>query len=362
MFRKYYLKNIETGYVWHGFCNYINIEVDFSRILDYKGSGFVMKKILITSEEIKNEYWSETEKILSENKITPIFNKVNRAMTAKDICDVCSKHKIEGIIVYSSSDKINSKVLENCRDLKVISRHGVGIENIDQKSAEKNGVKIKTTNNVWYYETVADLTMGLMICVARNIAEVDQALRNKTWIRPIGTDVWGKTLGIVGLGRIGLAVARRAKGSKMRVLTYDPYVNENLARENGIEIVSLNSLLKESDFITLHLPLTNETKNIISYEQFEIMKKTAYLINAARADLVDQEALLEALENEKIKGAAIDVFSVEPAIKDPLVESNLHNLVLTSHIGSYTTDNLKQMDIAVIRNAIEILNEFKYDI
>ncbi len=320
-----------------------------------------MKKILITSEEIKKENWREIERILLENKITPIFNKLKRAMTAEEICQVCAEHKIEGIVVYSSSDEINNKVFENCHDLKVISRHGVGIENIDVDAAEKNGVKIRTTNKVGYYETVADLTLGLMINIARNITQVHQELKKKNWIRPIGTDVWGKSLGIVGLGRIGMAVAERAKGFKMKVLAYDPYVNQDLAQQQEIELVPLTKLLQDSDFISLHLPLNRETKNIISAEQFKLMKGTAYLINVARADLVEQKALLNALKNEEIKGVALDVFSVEPALKDPLVESNLPNLVLTSHIGSYTTEVLRQMDISVINNAIESIKGSKGD-
>ena len=204
------------------------------------------------------------------------------------------------------------------------------------------------------YETVADLAFGLMLCLARKIARMDRALREKNWLREVGNDVWGKTLGIVGLGRIGKALARRASGFKMKVLSYDPYVDDSV-RENGIKMVDLNLLLKESDFISLHMPLTKETYHIIDSDQFELMKNTAYLINTARADLINQEVLLEVLKKREIAGAAVDVYSIEPAVKDPLIESNLVNLVYTPHVGSYTIENLKQMDYAVFKNAVDVI-------
>ncbi|HHV18821.1 MAG TPA: phosphoglycerate dehydrogenase [Thermoanaerobacterales bacterium] len=313
-----------------------------------------MKNILVTSKDLKNNNWEAIEQLLKTNRIQAIFNEKQEAMSAEDICSVCSKNKIEGIIVYSSSDEVNDTVFENCRDLKVVSRHGVGTENIDVKVARKYGVQVRTTKDLYDYETVADLAFGLMLCLARKIARMDRALREKNWLREVGNDVWGKTLGIVGLGRIGKALARRASGFKMKVLSYDPYVDDSV-RENGIKMVDLNLLLKESDFISLHMPLTKETYHIIDSDQFELMKNTAYLINTARADLINQEVLLEVLKKREIAGAAVDVYSIEPAVKDPLIESNLVNLVYTPHVGSYTIENLKQMDYAVFKNAVDVI-------
>lgn len=313
-----------------------------------------MKNILVTSKDLKNNNWEAIEQLLKTNRIQAIFNEKQEAMSAEDICSVCSKNKIEGIIVYSSSDEVNDTVFENCRDLKVVSRHGVGTENIDVKVARKYGVQVRTTKDLYDYETVADLAFGLMLCLARKIARMDRALREKNWLREVGNDVWGKTLGIVGLGRIGKALARRASGFKMKVLSYDPYVDDSV-RVNGIKMVDLNLLLKESDFISLHMPLTKETYHIIDSDQFELMKNTAYLINTARADLINQEVLLEVLKKREIAGAAVDVYSIEPAVKDPLIESNLVNLVYTPHVGSYTIENLKQMDYAVFKNAVDVI-------
>jgi phosphoglycerate dehydrogenase-like enzyme len=316
--------------------------------------GLSMKNILVTSKDLKKNNWQAIEQLLEKNQIKAIFNEKQEAMSAEDICSVCSKNKIEGIIVYSSSDEVNDKVFENCKDLKVVSRHGVGIENIDITAARKHGVKVRTTKDLYDYETVADLAFGLMLCSARKIARMDKALREKNWLREAGHDVWGKTLGIVGLGRIGKALAKRALGFEMKVLSYDPYVDGSV-RENGIEMVDLNRLLGESDFISLHMPLTRETYHIIDSVQFALMKKTAYLINAARADLVNQEALLDALKDGEIAGAAVDVYSAEPAVNDPLIEANLSNLVYTPHVGSYTIENLKQMDYAVFKNAVDVI-------
>lgn len=315
-----------------------------------------MKNILITSKELKQYNWKMINNLMLENNIQPIFNKTDKPMSADEICEICLQNSVEGIIVYSSSDEISSKVFEKCKDLKVVSRHGVGIENIDVEAAEKHGVQVKTTNNLFDYETVADLTFGLIICIARHISKIDKALKNNKWIRPMGKDVWKKTLGIVGYGRIGRAVTRRAKAFKMKVIAYDPYVNIKVAEGDGIELVSLEYLLKTSDFISLHLPLNKQTQNIIDSKELSLMKKDAYLINTARAGLVNQNALLTALKNREIAGAAVDVYTVEPAVKDPLIQSNLDNLVLTSHIGSYTIENLKEMDYAVIKNAIDVIN------
>lgn len=313
-----------------------------------------MRNILVTSKDVKNNNWEEIEQLLKKNQIQAIFNEKQEAMSAEDICSVCSKYKIEGLIVYSSSDEVNNTVFEKCRDLKVVSRHGVGIENIDVKAAEKYGVEIRTTKNLYDYETVADLAFGLMISLARKIVRMDSSMREKKWLREVGHDVWGKTLGIIGFGRIGKALARRALGFKMKVLAYDPYV-EVLDNENSVKIVVLNQLLKESDFISLHVPLTKETYHIIDSEQFKLMKNTAYLINTARADLINQEVLLEVLRKRKIAGAAVDVYSIEPPVNDALIESNLNNLVYTPHVGSYTTENIKQMDYAVFKNAVDVI-------
>ncbi len=314
-----------------------------------------MKNILITSTEVKNRSWGQIEELLCTNQVNPIFNETRQAMRAEDICAVCSHSKIEGIVVYSSSDELNSKVFEECRDLRVISRHGANLDNIDVNAARKRGVTVKNTKSYYDYEAIADLTFGLILCSARKIPQVSRALKNKIWMRPVGFDVWGKTLGIIGLGRIGKAVAKRARGFDMKILACDPYGDKYFARKNHVELVDLDTLLSKSDFVTLHLPLSYETRNILDYQQLSLLKETAFIINTARAELINQTALLEALQLRRIAGAAIDVYSVRPAVQDPLLTRNLDNLLLTSHIGAYTAENLKQMDVVAVKNALSVI-------
>lgn len=314
-----------------------------------------MKKVLITSSEFAKTHWAEVNQILNEAGCEAVLNRSGKAMSAAEICAVAAQHKIEGILVYSSSDDINGLVFEKCFDLKVVSRHGVGVDNIDLKTAEARGVLVKKTDNTGDYQAVADLTFGLMLASARRITEVDRSLRSGKWVRPVGSGVWGKTLGIVGLGRIGKAVAKRGKGFNMKVLVSDPFIDFSYIEQEGLRLCPLESLLRESDFITLHTGLTEETKNLIGKDELAIMKRTAYLINTARAGLVDQDALLTALRTDKIAGAAIDVYRQEPATDDILLNTGLDNLVATSHIGSYTTEVLRQMDIQAVTNITEVL-------
>lgn len=311
-----------------------------------------MKNILVTSKELMDRNWDNIKQLLDANEINPIFNDSNAAMTAQEIIAVCGREKIEGIIVFSSSDQINEEVFANCKDLKVVSRHGVGVENIDLAAAKKFGVAVKTTIDLTDNETVADLTFGLMLSLARNIPQVDADLKKKKWVRAIGVDVWGKTLGIVGLGRIGQAVARRGLGFGMKVLAYDPYLSQ---AESGVEVCSYNKLLAESDFISLHLPLSDASEKMVGEKEFALMRNTAYLINTARAGLVDQQALINALKDCQIAGAGIDVFVKEPALNDPLINEVPEKLVVTSHIGVYTIEHLMNMDYAVVNNAVKVL-------
>ncbi|HHW04055.1 MAG TPA: phosphoglycerate dehydrogenase [Thermoanaerobacterales bacterium] len=317
-----------------------------------------MKNILITSKEFGKENWDELELLFKKFNINPIVSNLNlnRGMNSREICELANKYKIEGILVYSSSDEINRDVFKNCKDLKVISRHGVGVENIDLKAAEEYGVEVKTTKDLSDYKTVADLCFGLILSIARKITESNLKMKMNIWERPIGTDVWGKTLGIIGFGRIGRAVARRAKGFEMKVLSYDPYIDKESAIKEDVIMTSLHDLLVNSDFISLHIRLTDDTRNLIDMNELQIMKKTAFLINTSRAGVVNQKALINALRENIIAGAAIDVFDKEPAVNDPLILAKLDNLILTPHIGSYTRENLCAMNRKAVCNIADVLN------
>ena len=316
-----------------------------------------MKNVLITSKDFGSAYWSDLEKLLNTNGCRVIFNPADRAMSADDICTIDHAMKLDGILVYSGSDEMTSQVFDQCRGLKVVSRHGVGTDNIDLNAAVEHGVAVKTTNRCQDHEAVADLTFGLMLSVARRIAEVDRALRSNRWFRPIASDVWGKTLGIVGLGRIGKAVVRRAKGFGMKVIAFDPYADEKYFTQENIELCDFETLLRNSDFVTLHCSLNDQTRGLIGPDQFAMMKSSAFLINAARAGLVDEAGLRNALLTKQIAGAGIDVHHIEPAVDDQLLNEKLDNLVATSHIASYTSEILRQMDYLAVQNMIDVLKD-----
>jgi phosphoglycerate dehydrogenase-like enzyme len=317
----------------------------------------ILKTVLITSKEygsqIDMQHKRSLEQYFTENSWQIVWNPAASAMRASDIIRHDVRHKLDAILVYSSSDEINHEVFTRCRNLKVVSRHGVGIENIDIIAAEQAGVAVKTTAKIPGYETVADLTFALLLSLARKVPQIDATLRKSGWFRPVSSDVWGKTLGIFGLGRIGQAVAKRAKGFDMRILVNTRQPADAVVRAAGITVCSKEELLAEADFVSLHCTLHQDTKHMIDAAELALMKPSAYLINTARAGLVNQGALLAALKSRTIAGAAIDVFENEPAVNDPLIVAGLENVVATTHVGSYTVDSLRRMDFLVAANIVE---------
>jgi len=246
---------------------------------------------------------------------------------------------------------MTAHVLENAPTLKVVSMHGVGVDHIDLTAAARRGVVIANclgTND----QSVADLTIGLMISIARNIPSVDSKVRHGGWGAHAGNELWKKTIGLVGLGRIGGGVAKRALGFDMKVLAYDPYVKSGDV-EQGISLVSFDEVLKEADYISLHAALSEETRHMVGAAQLKSMKPTAYLINTARGALVDEVALYEALAQKQIAGAALDVFNEEPPKDSPLLQ--LENLVITPHIGAHTRESIERMGVMAVENVLQTL-------
>lgn len=244
----------------------------------------------------------------------------------------------------------DAEIIKTGKKLKVISKHGVGIDNIDVKAAEGRGIVVKNTPGA-NSNAVADFTFGLMLDAARGITWGDRALRGGQWPRIAGESVWGTTLGIIGLGAIGRGMALRAKGFHMRVLAYDVFWDEAFAAEYSIERVSLEDIYRESDFISIHAALTEETRNMIAMEQLRMMKPSAILINAARGSIVDEAALYTALTTGVIRGAALDAFAVEPAKDLPLFQ--LDNVVVTPHLGAFSKDAMTRMSMIAAENIIQ---------
>jgi len=249
--------------------------------------------------------------------------------------------------------RITERVLDAAKGLRVIGRCGVGLDNIDLRATGARGIPVVYTPGA-NAQTVADLTLGLMLALARKIPQADRMTRDRQWKRIMGNDIWGKTLGICGLGQIGLNVAKRAKGFDMNVIACDLFENPPLAAERGIRYKGKGEILAESDFITLHLPLTAETRGFIGIDELKAMKKSAILVNTSRGGIVDENALYRALKEGEIAGAALDVFECEPPGKTPLVE--LDNFVGTPHIGGITTEAISRIGMTIARDIVAILN------
>lgn len=257
------------------------------------------------------------------------------------------------------NERMDKEVMDSSPRLKVIGTMSVGVDHIDIDYATKRGVYVVHTPGV-LTETTADLAFGLMLATARRIVEGDRMIREGRWklawapTMMLGYDVYGKTLGIIGLGRIGAALARRAKGFNMKIYYYDVARRPDLEKELGVEYLELEELLRVSDFISIHVPLTPETRHMISEKELKLMKNTAILVNTSRGPVVDEKALLKALKEGWIAGAGLDVFEEEPLPPDhPFI--SLPNVVLTPHIGSASHDTRNRMAEYAAEGIIKVL-------
>lgn len=269
------------------------------------------------------------------------------------------KQKPYDAVLCLLTDKIDKEIFEAVPTAKIFANYAVGFDNINLAAAKEKGVLITNTPGV-LTETVAEHTFALMLAIARRIAEADKftkAGNYKGWVPMLllGTDLSHKTLGVVGLGRIGSRVAYHgAKGFDMKVVYYDINRNEEFEKEFNAEFKSnVDEVLKESDFISIHVPLLESTKHLINRQRLSIMKPTAYLINTSRGPVIDEKALAEALKNKTIKGAALDVFENEPLLAPGLAE--LENVILTPHIASATEETRSKMSDLAATNIIEAL-------
>lgn len=256
------------------------------------------------------------------------------------------------------TDSVDALLLEAAQQLRVVSNVATGHDNIDVATATSKGIAVSNTPGV-LEETTADLAFALLLGAARRVVEGDRLIREGRWTSwsptlLLGSDVHGATLGIVGLGAIGAAMARRARGFDMRVIYHSRSANPELERELGLKKVSLDELLRKANFVSLHVPLNEETRGMIGARELSLMGKEAYLINTARGGLVDQEALCSALERGKIAGAALDVFVEEPLPDSDLLR-NLNKVVLTPHIGSASVTTRSRMAAMAVENCLAAL-------
>ncbi|NCO22686.1 MAG: phosphoglycerate dehydrogenase [Rhodobacterales bacterium] len=259
----------------------------------------------------------------------------------------------DGLAIRSAT-KVTAKVLDAATNLKVIGRAGIGVDNVDIPAASKKGIIVMNTpfgNSI----TTAEHAISLMMAVARQIPEANASTHAGKWekSRFMGVEVTAKTLGVIGAGNIGSIVIDRALGLRMKVIAYDPFLSEDRAVELGVRKVELDELLAKADFITLHVPLTDKTRNILSAENIAKLKRGVRIINCARGGLVDEAALAEALKSGHVAGAAFDVFAVEPAKDSPLF--NLPNVVCTPHLGAATTEAQENVALQVAEQMSDYL-------
>ncbi|MFH1779023.1 MAG: phosphoglycerate dehydrogenase [Candidatus Omnitrophota bacterium] len=257
-------------------------------------------------------------------------------------------------LVVRSSTKVTKDIIEAGTKLKVIGRAGAGLDNVDADAASKRGIIVMNTPGGNTIST-AEHTMSLILSLSRNIPQANVSLREGKWDRNkyMGVELYGKTLGIVGLGRIGTEVAKRATSFGMKVIAYDPYLTVEKALELGIELVDFKKILKNSDYITVHTPITDETKNMFSDEEFAQMKPGVRIINCARGGIVDEAALVRAIESGKVAGAALDVYETEPPKDFSLFNSD--KIVATPHLGASTEEAQVNVAIEVSKQVVDAL-------
>ena len=275
----------------------------------------------------------------------------NRTPTKKEIIDGIKGR--DGLLCLLT-DPIDEEVINSEPNLKMIASYSVGYDNIDVKAATKRGIPVSNTPGV-LTDATAEMAWALLFSVARRVVEADSFTRAgkfNGWgpMLMLGHDIANKTLGIIGAGRIGTAVALKSKGFNMNILYFSRHKNELLEKHLNAEKVDLVRLLKESDFISLHLPLTETTHHIFGEKEFKIMKKTAVLINTSRGPIIDEKALVKALKNKWIFGAGLDVYEHEPKITEEL--KKLENVVLQPHSASATVNSRTQMAITAAKNMI----------
>jgi len=307
-------------------------------------------KILVTPTSFHRDKKSKAKDLLEQFADEIVYNPYGRPLNEDEIV-----HLLEGVDGYIAGlDYITARVIEQAPEtLKVISRYGAGYDRVDVKAAAKKGIVVTNTPEV-NSQSVAELAFGLMLCLARRIPALDGKVKAGEWPRMTGIELYKKTLGVVGLGAVGKRVAMMAKGFSMDILAYDPYIDRTFARDKGIKEATFEELIGNSDFISLHLPLNESTRNIIDEKAIEKMKQGAVIINTSRGGLIDEKAAYRALKSGKLGGLGLDAFEKEPPGESPLFE--LNNVVATPHAGAHTAEAIENMGMLAVRNLIDVLS------
>lgn len=304
-------------------------------------------KVLVTPRSFRRTPGRHWEK-LSQAGFEVLESPSDRPLREEELLGLVKD--VDAMIV--GLDEVTRRVIEAAKSLRVIAKYGVGVDNIDLEAASEHGIFVTYTPGA-NAPAVAELTWGLILALARHIVFHHLQLKGGSLARRTGWELWGKTLGIIGLGSIGREVAKRAKAFEMRVLAYDPYLDQEHAREYGAELCTLERVLSESDVVSLHCPLTPETEGLLGRKELGLMKEGALLINTARRGLVDKIALYKALKEGKLGGAAFDTFEEEVELKSPLLE--LENFLASPHAGAATYESILRMAELAASEVVRVL-------
>jgi len=319
------------------------------------GGNAVAHKVLVLSRKFREGNSEFLQDFLARRNCEMIDAEIQYPIDQEQLCRLAAD--AEGII--TGLEWISPRVMEAAPNLKVVSAGGVGYDHIDIEEANRRGIAVAICagcNN----HSVSELAFGMMISLARNVLIVDRSIRDGAWFpydripSDANTELWGKTIGIVGLGRVGKSTALLAKAFGMRVLAADIAWDLTFANEHGISYMSYDEVLKHSDYVSLHCPLDDQTRDLIDERAIELMKPTAFLINTARGPIVKESALVGALESGRIAGAGLDVFQFEPHPDNPYTE--FPNVVLTPHIGGTTKEAFDRALYLALVNVTNVLN------
>lgn len=304
-------------------------------------------KILITDDEVHVNNIIDKLKAIADVTRSENTHEETLVRASEDVA----------LIIVSCFTIISASVIKSAKNLKAILKYGVGVDNIDLEAATQNGVLVVNCPD-YGSDTIAEHAFAMMICLAKKLLQMDTLMRKNAWLWPsleyLGSDLIGKTLGLIGFGRIGRAMAHKALGFGMKLTIYDPYVNPDLARDFQADFVNLDTLLQTSDVVSIHCILTPETEKLIGTAELKTMKKTAFLIDVSRGAIIEEKALISALQENWIAGAGLDVFADEPLLPGhPLLA--LDNVILTPHVAWYTKEASVRLEQETLQRTLEIL-------
>jgi D-3-phosphoglycerate dehydrogenase len=310
-----------------------------------------MEKILFTFSIAPEDVWILDDALKTlRSRYEVEFLLVSKYLTEDQLME-----KYPGVVAHiAGSDQMSAKALQAADKLKIIACTGVGIETVDIEAATKKGILVTNTPGAGA-ETVAEFAFTLLLSVSRRVVEIHNNLHRGIWKRLHGYSLYRKTLGVIGLGSIGKQLIKITRGFDMKSIAYDPYPDEQYAKENGIDLMSFDELLKRSDYISVHVPYNKSTINLIGEKELAMMKSTAIIVNTSRGGIINEEALYTALKDKVIWGAGLDVHTIEPMldISNPLL--TLDNIVTTGHIAGATVEGRKKVVNRAVQNAIGFL-------